>query len=162
MAELALGIVGVVPVAASAFKSIKSLYKKLKTFRQYTREAVRAQHELEVQEAIFRNEWRFLKNLLPPNGAKRDAAANASNEKSRQLDRSLRDSLGSNYAVCERAISMIGEDLETLAAEIQSLYLLAKPTRQQEVTRHRRTRCSGGLNTKTLTISFFLTGRERE
>ncbi|KAI8711686.1 hypothetical protein NCS52_01432800 [Fusarium sp. LHS14.1] len=66
MAELALGAIGVVPVVEFVFKSFKGLYKNLKPFKQYDREAQRVRRELEVQEAIFKNEWQILRTVFLP------------------------------------------------------------------------------------------------
>lgn len=66
MADLALGAIGVVPVVEFVFKSFKGLYKNLKTFKEYAREAERIRRQLEVQEAIFKNEWKILRTVFLP------------------------------------------------------------------------------------------------
>lgn len=147
MAELALGAIGVVPVVEFVFKSFKGLYNNLKTFKQYAREAKRVRQELEVQEAIFKNEWQILRTVFLPRADDSDALDVADHTRRRklgklQLDQRLRRALGENYDVCEKAIAMIREDLQELTRELQEVTLLAN---HQEVVLilHRRGQAEG-------------------
>ncbi|KAJ4186359.1 hypothetical protein NW767_012666 [Fusarium falciforme] len=108
MAELALGAIGVVPVVGFVFGAFKGLCKNLKTFKQYAREAKRVRQELEMQEAIFKNEWQILRTVFLPTADDSNAldiADHASRRKSDklQLDQRLRVALGENYDACEKA-----------------------------------------------------------
>ncbi|KAL2672471.1 hypothetical protein Neosp_013182 [[Neocosmospora] mangrovei] len=130
MAELALGAIGVVPVVEFVFKSFKGLYKNLKTFKRYDREAKRVRQELEVQEAIFKNEWQILRTVFLPttdDSNVLDIADHTSRRKSDklQLDQRLRRALGGNYDACEKATAVIREDLEELTRELQDVTVLA-------------------------------------
>ncbi|RSL54802.1 hypothetical protein CEP54_009664 [Fusarium duplospermum] len=130
MAELALGAIGVIPVVEFVFKSFKGLYKNLKTFKQYARESKRVRQELEVQEAIFKNEWQILRTVFSPTADDSnvvDIANHASQGKldKLQLDQRLRRALGENYNACEKATEVIREDLQELTRELQEVTLLA-------------------------------------
>ncbi|RSL44823.1 hypothetical protein CEP53_011047 [Fusarium sp. AF-6] len=130
MAELALGAIGVVPVVEFVFKSLRGLYRDLKTFKRYTREAKRVQQELEVQEAIFKNEWQILTTIFLPTADDSndlDIADHAGRRKldKPQLDQRLRRALGENYDACEKATAVIGEDLQELTKELQDVTFLA-------------------------------------
>ncbi|KAH7124219.1 hypothetical protein EDB81DRAFT_912204 [Dactylonectria macrodidyma] len=126
--KIVLDAVSVVPVVEFVFKSVKGLYNNLETFKRYIGEAKRVQRELEVQEAIFKNEWRILKTFFSPNDD--NNVLNTTNDASRrklhkfQLDQRLREALGENYNACEKAIGVIGEDLHELGAELQEIHLL--------------------------------------
>ncbi|RSL95791.1 hypothetical protein CEP52_011841 [Fusarium oligoseptatum] len=130
MAELALGAIGVVPVVEFVYKSLRGLYRDLKTFKQYTREAKRVQQELEVQEAIFKNEWQILRTIFLPTADDSNAPDIVSHvSRGRldklQIDQRLRRALGENYDACEKATVVIGEDLQELANELQDVTFLA-------------------------------------
>ncbi|RTE81252.1 hypothetical protein BHE90_004237 [Fusarium euwallaceae] len=130
MAELALGAIGVVPVVEFVFKSLRGLYRDLKTFKRYTREAKRVQQELEVQEAIFKNEWQILRTVFLPAADDSNAPDVAGHIGQRkldklQLDQRLRRVLGENYNACEKATAVIGEDLQELTNELQDVTFLA-------------------------------------
>ncbi|RSM09078.1 hypothetical protein CDV31_007845 [Fusarium ambrosium] len=130
MAELALGAIGVVPVVEFVYKSLRGLYRDLKTFKRYTREAKRVQQELEVQEAIFKNEWQILRTIFLPTADDSNAPDIVSHvSRGRldklQIDQRLRRALGENYDACEKATVVIGEDLQELANELQDVTFLA-------------------------------------
>ncbi|WAO96448.1 Hypothetical protein NCS54_01412100 [Fusarium falciforme] len=130
MAELALGAIGVVPVVGFVFGAFKGLCKNLKTFKRYAREAKRVRQELEVQEAIFKNEWQILRTVFLPTADDSNAldiADHASRRKSDklQLDQRLRVALGENYDACEKATAVIREDLQELIRGLQDVTLLA-------------------------------------
>ncbi|EEU37667.1 uncharacterized protein NECHADRAFT_87434 [Fusarium vanettenii 77-13-4] len=117
MAELALGAIGVVPVVEFVFKSFKGLYKNLKTFKKYDREAKRVRGELKILRTVF------LPTADDSNAP--DIADHASRRSlgKLQLDQRLRRALGENYDACEKATAVIREDLEELSRELQDVTL---------------------------------------
>lgn len=119
MAELALGVVGIVPVLGLVFKSHKALYKKLKAYKEYSAEAKSARDGLKVQKALLENEWKLIWNLAVKTESERvmlkPSSDDAANEKA---DRLLRLKLGNNYDVCLSIMQAVQGILEGLEDEL--------------------------------------------
>ncbi|KAH7367065.1 hypothetical protein B0T11DRAFT_50059 [Plectosphaerella cucumerina] len=124
MAELALGVAGVVPLALLVFKAHKSTREKLKIFRKYDDEAARLQKEFDIQRQFFRNEWRILLETTVEDAN----AISAMNQdfshedwSSPELNQHLTVVLGQNYETFLDIFEMIHRASEELENELERI-----------------------------------------
>jgi hypothetical protein len=124
MAELALGIAGVVPLALLVLKTHKSTREKLKIFKKYDDEAARLQKEFDIQRQFFRNEWRILlKTTIQDADAISAMNQDFSNEawSSSELNQKLNAVLGQNYETFLHVFEMIHQASEELECELERI-----------------------------------------
>ncbi|KAJ3956919.1 hypothetical protein N0V92_006520 [Colletotrichum tropicale] len=124
MAELALGVAGIVPLIGGAIKAYKEVNRKLKLFRNRSKETKKLQKVLRIQRQVFANECRlWLKFVIEDDDIAADMASDADHDSWRgpDLDASLRSRLHENYDTWHDITAEISQSIGTLEADIMSL-----------------------------------------
>jgi hypothetical protein len=117
MAELALGVLGVVPLIGVTIKSYQQLSSKAKTFRHCSSAVLRLYKQLRIQRRIFENECQLLlHNSLRNDPAVEEMMADPDNSawKGRSRDKELKAALKNNYDSCVGLIEDINEAIQHL------------------------------------------------
>ncbi|KAK1671148.1 hypothetical protein BDP55DRAFT_561203 [Colletotrichum godetiae] len=117
MAELALGIVGVVPVVGFVLQSCKVVSKTLHDFRHCSAIIKRAQTSFTIQDRIFKNECQVLLRLVCQDLDTIDEMLDDPDHPewtSKDLDREIIEWLGSNYNAYLYAVKACSEEIERL------------------------------------------------
>ncbi|WQF83672.1 hypothetical protein CDEST_08686 [Colletotrichum destructivum] len=100
MAELALGILGILPLIGGAIKGYKQANRKLKAFRQCSEEARKVRTVLKIQQKLFSNECRlWLRFAIDDDKIASEMASDPEHENwgDDGLESSLRTRLEDNY-----------------------------------------------------------------
>ncbi|KAH6892035.1 hypothetical protein B0T10DRAFT_283521 [Thelonectria olida] len=120
MAELALGVLGIVPLVGVAIKSYKTLTSKLRAFRHCSSTVHRVYKKLRVQRRIFKNECHLLlRHGVDDEAAIRDLMSDFDHRgwNNQDWEKHLRVSLKENYDECAEHVRDIIETIRRLEAE---------------------------------------------
>lgn len=129
MAELALGVVGVVPLIGGAITAYKEVNRKLKLFRHRSKETRKLQKVFRIQRQVFANECRlWLKFVIEDDDIAAGMASDPDHDgwSGPNLDASLRSRLRENYDTWHDITAEISQSIGTLEAEITSLEELSE------------------------------------
>lgn len=128
MAELALGVVGVVPIVGFVLQSYKAVSKVLRDFRHCSAVVKRAQFALTYQHRIFENECQLLLQLVDrDNVTIKDMLNDPEHPEwaSEDLDRDIVARLGDNreaYLCSVEACSDALKELREQCTEFDAVY----------------------------------------
>ncbi|KAK2063389.1 hypothetical protein LY76DRAFT_563343 [Colletotrichum caudatum] len=134
MAELALGIVGVVPLIGGAIKAYKEVNGALKHSRQSSREVNKVLKVLKIQRQVFANECGlWLRFILDDDEVASGMASNPSHDgwNNPSLDKSFRSRPKKNYDAWFEINKDISDNIETLGTQISS-YEASAETKGQD------------------------------
>ncbi|KAE9575203.1 hypothetical protein CGMCC3_g8570 [Colletotrichum fructicola] len=123
MAELALGVVGIVPLVGGAIKAYKEVKRRLKLFRHSSREVKNVLKLVKIQRQIFSNECcLWLRFALEEDDIISEMASDPGHDgwKDPSLDESLRSRLKENYSVWVDIISGISVTINNLDTDLTS------------------------------------------
>ncbi|KAF9871368.1 hypothetical protein CkaCkLH20_11015 [Colletotrichum karsti] len=123
MAELALGIVGVVPLIGGAMKAYKEVNGKLKLFRHSSREVKKVHKVLRIQRQVFANECGlWLRLIMDDDEVASEMASDPSHDgwNDPYLDNSFRSRLKKNYDAWFEITKDISDNIEILETQISS------------------------------------------
>ncbi|KAF0323089.1 hypothetical protein GQ607_009633 [Colletotrichum asianum] len=123
MAELALGVVGIVPLVGGAIKAYKEVNRRLKLFRHSSREVKNVFKLVKIQRQIFSNECcLWLRFALEDGDIISEMASDPGHDgwKDPSLDESLRSRLKENYSVWVDIIAGISVTIHNLETDLTS------------------------------------------
>ncbi|KAK1852086.1 hypothetical protein CCHR01_05326 [Colletotrichum chrysophilum] len=155
MAELALGVAGIVPLIGGAIKAYKEVKRKLKLFRHRSKETKKLQKVLRIQRQVFANECRlWLKFVIEDDDIAADMVSDADHDGWRgpDLDASLRSRLHENYDTWHDITAEISQSISTLEADIMNLEerTKAKSGKLKNIVRKGQEGVKVALNAATL------------
>ncbi|KAF7552230.1 hypothetical protein G7Z17_g4474 [Cylindrodendrum hubeiense] len=145
MAELALGILGVVPMA---LKSYQVLASKLKTFRHCSSIVQRMYKMLRVQRRVFENECQLLlRGCLYDDSTAQLMIADPDHRDwgKRSWDDNLRASLKENYDDCVELVQSILEIIRQLESDLDCFETVKTEQKKDERLKDTWKRVSNGL-----------------
>ncbi|KZL82960.1 hypothetical protein CI238_01981 [Colletotrichum incanum] len=134
MAELALGILGVVPLIGGAIKAYKQVNGKLKAFRHCSKEAKKIQKVLRIQQQVFSNECRlWLRFAIEDDEIVSEMASDPEHENwgDASLESCLRTRLKNNYEPWVEIIQDITGYVEELENGIRK-FVIEKENKSTE------------------------------
>lgn len=120
MAELALGIVGVVPVIGGAIKAYKEVYTKLKLFCHSSKQMKRMHQRFKTHRQIFANECRLWLAFVIDDDIAFEMASDSEHDgwNDTCLDASFRSQLGNNDDVCLEINTEICQKIDSVEASL--------------------------------------------
>ncbi|WYZ44004.1 hypothetical protein EsH8_VII_000440 [Colletotrichum jinshuiense] len=122
MAELALGIIGIVPLIGGAIKAYKQVNGRLKAFRHCSNEVKKVRKVLGIQQQVFSNECRlWLRFAIDDDEIASDMASDPEHENwgDASLESSLRTRLKNNYKPWVEIVQDITRYIEELENVIE-------------------------------------------
>ncbi|KAH7145485.1 hypothetical protein B0J13DRAFT_553569 [Dactylonectria estremocensis] len=132
MAELALGILGVVPLIGVAIKSFRHVSSTLRDFRHYSSKVERIRKRLKLQRQTFTNECNILLRLVLDDDDTVSAMVSNSEHKNwtnLQLDGDLRAQFGESY---EAWFDLVQEICDRIAEVDNCLHCFDALTKHQK------------------------------
>ncbi|KAF3800992.1 hypothetical protein GCG54_00010269 [Colletotrichum gloeosporioides] len=123
MAELALGIVGIVPLIGGAIKAYKEVNQKLKLFRHSSKEVKKTHKVLRIQRQVFANECRlWLAFGIEDDETATQMASDPEHDgwNDPSLDASLRNRLKDNYDIWLEVNAGIVNTIDSLDTSLVS------------------------------------------
>lgn len=121
MAELALGVMGVIPLLGIAYKSYRSVYTTLKAFRHSSNDLENIHKRLKLSRDYFQLECclllRFALDEESIDAMRADL--NHANWSTLDLESRLRSSLSSGYETCEVLAESINRSLKQFEEEMR-------------------------------------------
>ncbi|KAH0431608.1 hypothetical protein CcaCcLH18_06912 [Colletotrichum camelliae] len=121
MAELALGVVGVVPLIGGAIKAYKEVNTKLKLFCQSSKQVKRMHQRLKTHRQVFANECRlWLAFVIDDDVLASEMASDSEHDawNDTRLDASFRSQLKDNYDVWLEINTEICQKIDSLESSL--------------------------------------------
>ncbi|KAK2018381.1 hypothetical protein LZ32DRAFT_599807 [Colletotrichum eremochloae] len=127
MAELALGVLGVVPLIGGAIKTYKQVHGKLKLFRHCSKEVKKVQKVLGVQRQVFANECRLWLRFIQEDDEVASAMASDAEHDGwddAHLEAALQSRLKDNYETWLEICRDISGRIKELEANLDAFKLM--------------------------------------
>lgn len=121
MAELALGVMGVIPLLGAAYKSYRSVYSTLKAYKHSSRDLSNISKRFRLAKSYFQHECCLLLRFALDEESIKAMRADLDHENwsTPDLEAQLQESLASGYASCELLADGINESLKKFGDELQ-------------------------------------------
>ncbi|EJT80599.1 hypothetical protein GGTG_00594 [Gaeumannomyces tritici R3-111a-1] len=143
MAELAIGVLGLVPLIGGAHAGVRAAKRKFRSFQKYSSEVRRISNSLDMEKASFRNQTRLVLQLAldDRDGAEKDIEAilGCRDEKLAAklgLEERLQACLADSYEPCRAVFEQISADVNHLEQQLdgyESPYLDMEPERKDRI-----------------------------
>ncbi|KAL8418259.1 hypothetical protein RB594_001753 [Gaeumannomyces avenae] len=143
MAELAIGVLGLVPLIGGAHTGVRAAKKKFRSFKKYSSEVRRISNSLDMEKASFRNQTRLVLQLAldDRDGAEKDIEAilgcrDETLAAKLGLEERLQACLADSYEPCRAVFEQIAADINHLEQQLdgyESPCLDMEPERKDRI-----------------------------
>ncbi|KIL88410.1 hypothetical protein FAVG1_08490 [Fusarium avenaceum] len=135
MAELALGLLGVVPLTTLAFKTSRSVHSKLKSFKHYSNEVSEVNNVFLLEQNRFKREYEILLRLVADEKTAKAITREANQvddntTDTQRVDEELREALGSGYDDWLELSKDINKVLVELATQLECFNILTREKKE--------------------------------
>ncbi|OLN96893.1 hypothetical protein CCHL11_02467 [Colletotrichum chlorophyti] len=142
MAELALAVVGVVPLVGGAIKAYKEVNGKLKLFRHHSKEVKKVHKVLKIQRQVFANECRlWLGLVIDDDEVASEMASDSDHEgwNDFRLDASFRSQLNDNYEAWFEITKDISESISDIELAVERFEIVPETRSKHQDGQIKRT-----------------------